>query len=213
MQLAWLSRENAYIFRISHIRNVRWIFEHGLQCCNSGTRDPDFVIIGQPDIIQLRGDRIVPVPPGGSLSDYVPFYFTPFSPMAYKIKTGHGLSAVPSQDLVILVASLRRLVQDKIKSVFTDRHALLETAEYFTSLDDLDRIDWNGLRSKDFSNDVNDPEKTERYQAEALIYRQLPVDSLEAVICYDEQPEARLSGWADEFGADVRISKRPRMYF
>lgn len=213
MQHAWLTLESAYVFRITHFQNVRWMLEHGIHCCNSSTTDPNFVTIGQPDIIRLRDDHTVPVPPGGCLSDYVPFYFTPFSPMAYKIKTGHGLSAVPSRDIVILVASLRHLVQFETQFVFTDRHALLDTAEFFTSLDDLDRIDWAGLRSQDFSNDVNDPEKTERYQAEALVYRHLPVDMLESVVCYDDQQKAHLVRWATEFGANVRISASRRIYF
>ena len=44
--------------------------------------------IGNPDLIDKRTHRIVPAPPGGTLSDYVPFYFTLYSPMLYNIKTG-----------------------------------------------------------------------------------------------------------------------------
>lgn len=51
--------------------------------------------------------------PGGTLSDYVPFYFTPCSPMLYNIKTGYN--GVPKQEameeIVLLVASLRKLAE------------------------------------------------------------------------------------------------------
>ena len=70
----------------------------------------------------------MPVPPKGTLSDCVPFYFTPFSPMALMIKTGHGVPSVPSRDIVILVASLRRLDEAGVEFVYTDRHALLNAA-------------------------------------------------------------------------------------
>lgn len=50
--------------------------------------DPNFVTIGNPDLIDKRARRAVPLPPGGTLSDYVPFYFTPKSPMLLNIKTG-----------------------------------------------------------------------------------------------------------------------------
>src|SRR5712692_1717571 len=40
------------------------------------------------DLINKRGTRTVKCPPGGTLSDYVPFYFTPLSPMFYNLKTG-----------------------------------------------------------------------------------------------------------------------------
>ena len=48
----------------------------------------------------------MPIHPGGTLSDYVPFYFTPFSPMAYNIHTGLGVNRINWRDIVVLVASL-----------------------------------------------------------------------------------------------------------
>ena len=123
MPYAWLSAEKALIFRITHIDNVRWILHNGLHCRN-GEQDPSFVTIGEPEIIERRNGRSVPVEPSGTLSDYIPFYFTPFSPMAYKIKTGLGVTAVPSSDLVVLVASLRELAdKHDARFLFTDRHA------------------------------------------------------------------------------------------
>ena len=77
---------------------------------SSGTRDPDFVSIGNPDLIAKRAGRVVAIPPGGSLSDYVPFYFTPRSPMLYNIVTGHnGMKQTPRQDIAILV--IRQFLQ------------------------------------------------------------------------------------------------------
>ena len=159
MPYAWLSAEKAFIFRITHIDNVRWIIHNGLHCRN-GKRDPSFVMIGQPGIIEHRNGRRVPVEPGGMLSDYIPFYFTPFSPMAYNIKTGVGVTAVESRDIVILVASLRRLTKHpEVRFLYTDRHAVLRLAAFRESLDDLDCIDWPRLQNRDFKRDNNDPEK------------------------------------------------------
>src|SRR5687768_4190447 len=91
LMTANLNPEKALIFRIVHIDNVRWILKNGgLYCRNSGKRDPKYVNIGDPELIQKRAVRTIPIPPGGTFSDYVAFYFTPFSVMAYKIKTGHG---------------------------------------------------------------------------------------------------------------------------
>ena len=70
-----LNATRALIFRITHIANVAWILRNGLHSRNSGVRDPNFIRIGNPELIQRRATRPVPVPPGGTLSDYVPFYF------------------------------------------------------------------------------------------------------------------------------------------
>ena len=85
-----LTAEKALIFRITHIGNVPWILRHGLRCKNSEVQDPNFVRIGNLELIQRRTARNIPVLPGGTLSDYIPFYFTPFSMMMYNIKTGYG---------------------------------------------------------------------------------------------------------------------------
>lgn len=68
-----LNPDKALIFRITHIANVPWILEHGLQCRNSDCRDPDYRVIGNPDLIGKRVHRVVPIAPDGTLSDYIPF--------------------------------------------------------------------------------------------------------------------------------------------
>ena len=89
--------------------------------------------------------------------------------------------------------------------VYTDRHALLTAAMFFQSLDNLNQIDWEGLRSRDFQYDPADPAKTERYQAEALVHRYLPLDCLEGILCHGEKPREVVETWAAEAGATVKV--------
>jgi hypothetical protein len=171
-----ISIENAYIFRITHIENVPWLLANGIHCRNSPNRDPNFRNIGNPDLISKRARRVVPVGPGGTLSDYVPFYFTPSSPMLYNIKTGYnGMRQTPMAQIVILVSSLHKVAADGLPFVFTDRHAYLQAAEFKSDLNDLSVIDWQILANRDFRRDTNDPGKIERYQAEALVHACVPV--------------------------------------
>ena len=108
-----LNPDKALIFRITHQHNVRWILDNGLHCRSSGVLDPNFTNIGNPELIEKRQYRVVDVPPGGTLSDYIPFYFTPFSPMMLNIKTGWGgITKHSNQDIVILISSLRRLAKE-----------------------------------------------------------------------------------------------------
>jgi ssDNA thymidine ADP-ribosyltransferase, DarT len=90
--------------------NVPWIMANGMHARNSGVVDPNFVPIGNPDLIDKRHSRRVPCAPHGTLSDYVPFYFTPFTPMLFNIKTGfNGVQRRPLDEVVIFVSSLRKL--------------------------------------------------------------------------------------------------------
>jgi len=182
-----LNAEKALIFRIVHRDNVPWILENGIHCANSAVQAPSYHTIGNPDIIEKRQHREVPVPPGGNLSDYVPFYFTPYSPMMLNIKTGYaGVAKVPNEEIVIFVSSLRKLAELGHAFVFTDRHAYLWSADFYSDLDDLQHIDWALLRNRDFKRDPDDPEKVERYQAEALVHQHLPVAAMIGAVCYTE---------------------------
>ena len=209
-----LNLEKALIFRITHIGNVPWILRNGLHCKNSVVGDPNFVRIGNLELSQRRTGRKVLVPPGGTLSDYIPFYFTPFSMMMYNIRTGYGgIRQFPNSEIVIMVSSLRGLAERGVPAVFSDRHAYLQTAQFFTSLEDIDKIDWGILQKRDFKKDVDDPEKTARYQAEALVYRHLPVEHLAGIVCQSKNEQGTLEKQREEVGLELKVAARPKWYF
>ena len=91
-----LTSEKALIFRATHRLNLPWVLANGLHCRSSDLQDPDFVAIGNAEIISRRQSRSVPIAPGGNLADYIPFYFTPYSLMLYNIKTGFGVQQRPN---------------------------------------------------------------------------------------------------------------------
>jgi hypothetical protein len=212
MMLLKVTPEGAWIFRIVHADNVAWILKHGLHCKNSSTRDPNYRSIGNADLIENRSRKAVPISPGGTLSDYIPFYFTPRSPMLLNIRTGRNVPKVPSDEIVILVSSLPHLQQLNVAFVFTDRHAYLQSAQFFGGLSYLGNIDWAILRRSDFKSDPEDPEKLERYRAEALIHRQVPTSGLLGIACYNEQVHSNLKASIASQGVDLKTIVRPDWY-
>ena len=208
-----LNPEKALIFRITHIANVPWILDHGLHCRSAELRDPNYVDIGNPELIAKRTHRVVPIPPRGTLSDYIPFYFTPYSPMLLNIKTGHGgTKQTPMPEIIILVSSLRTVAEGGLPFVFTDRHAYLQAAQYFNDLACLDRIDWAILQARDFRRDPDDPGKFERYQAEALVHHHLPVSALAGIGCHGPPQEALLKAELDKRAIQLKLAARPGWY-
>lgn len=136
-----LNPDKALIFRIVHIRNVPWILEQGgLFARSSSQQDANYVNIGSPELIAKRRQRHIPISPGGTLSDYVPFYFTPFSIMMYNIKTGYqGVTCRPNEEIVICISSQHRIVELNLPFVFTNGHALMVEADFYNNLADLVR--------------------------------------------------------------------------
>jgi hypothetical protein len=208
-----LTKDNAFIFRITHIENVPWILKNGVHCRSSHCHDPNFREIGNPELIGKRTIRSIQISPGGTLSDYVPFYFTPHSPMLLNIKTGRGVPMLPMAEIVVFVSRLHRIAELNLPFVFSDRHAYLQTARFSNRLADLDIIDWNLIASKDFKRDPERPEKVERYQAEALIYQHLPISALLGVMCYDPKSEKRVLGFQDAAGVSLKTVVKRESYF
>lgn len=209
-----LNTDNGYIWRIVHRNNIPWILDNGLHCRNSEVQDPNYINIGNVELIDKRAHRVVPIEPGGTLNDYVPFYFTPFSIMMYNIYTGvSGVVQRQNQEICILVSQLPRIVELNISFVFTDRHAYPPTANYYDDLENLDQIDWPRLQARDFRIDPEDPEKKEKYQAEALIYQHVPIDALLGIVCYNQDVKTNLDQEAQQRNLTLDIRVIPNWYF
>lgn len=208
-----LNPDKALIFRITHVANIPWILANGLHCSSSGHSDPNYVPIGNSEIITRRATRAVPVPPGGTLSDYVPFYFTHHSPMLLNIKTGRGVIPRPMSEIAILVSSLPETQKQAIPFVFTDRHAALEAAEFHNTLDRLDRIDWPRLQNRDFRRDPDEPAKFERYQAEALVHRHVPIAAILGIVCYRNEEQTKIETMCGTLTLTPKVLCKPDWYF
>lgn len=209
-----LNPEKALIWRIVHRDNLPWILDNGLHCRNSQLQDLNFVNIGNPELIDKRAHRGVPMAPGGTLSDYVPFYFTPFSVMMKNIHSGWGgIRQRSNAEIVILVSSLRRVQEQGIPFLFTNGHAYPPDTRFFNDLSDLSVIDWGILQRRDFKRDLDDPKKLERYQAEALIHQQLPVSGLVGAVCYTEAIKSDIEQQILARGLSLQVVARTEWYF
>ena len=209
-----LNPEKALIWRIVHRANLPWILENGLYCGSSPIKAGSWVNIGSLELIDKRANHPVPLPPNGHLGDYVPFYFTPFSPMLYNIHTGRGgIVRRTNDEIVILVSSLHYISKLNLTFLFTDRHAYYQWTEYYSDLDDLDKIDWKILQQRDFKREQDDREKFERYQAEALIYQHFPIEGLCGIICYNESLKQNIESIIQKQKLNLPVVARPGWYF
>lgn len=209
-----LNPQKALIWRIVHRDNIPWILDNGLHCGNSEIQSVHWVNIGNPELINKRSIHPVPVGMGGRLNDYVPFYFTPFSPMMKNIHSGYGgIKQRPNDEIVILVSNLYRVKDQRLPFVFTDGHAYYAWSNFYTELTDLDKIDWPILQARDFRRDPDDPAKFERYQAEALIYNHCPIQMLEGMVCYTDKTKQMLDGWLCERNINMQVYARAGWYF
>ena len=210
-----LTAARGLLFRITHVANLPWLLRHGLHAAQGTGADPGFVAIGNPDLIDKRTRRAVPLPPGGMLSEYVPFYFTPKSPMLLNVKTGHkGITKRSNDDIAVLISSCQSMTTRGVTMLYTDRHAYTMMARWTAAADDLSTwIDWDILQRHDFARSDDDPDKMERYQAEALAYRHVPPAALLGIGCASDCARSAIEPVVQASGAAVKVVSRPGWYF
>ena len=93
-----------------------------------------------------RAVRAVPNPPGGSVHDFVPFYFAPRSPMLGAIEKGKVAGCAWCQaDIVHLEATITQVTAGGTPFVFYDRNATLPYSRPFTDLARLAEVAWDLL--------------------------------------------------------------------
>lgn len=77
----------------------------------------------------------------------------------------------------------------------------------------LEQVDWPLLQARNFSRNPDDPEQIERYQAEALVHRYLPIEGLLGVVCFTPAVKDRLDAQAQAKGLKLDIRVMPQWYF
>ena len=205
-----MSNTLKYAFRITHIDNIPHVLQCGLVRADSPVHADNFISIGDTQIIKVRGEREVK---GYRISDYIPFYLGPRSPMLYVIQHGYnGVQRVDAENVVYLVVRLDELVSHDVDCVFTDGHALSNLTNYFTK-DKLPIINtiirYEDVFSSRWDLDT-DLDLKRRKEAELLIKNDLPVQFIKGFVVYNEQAEGRLLA----MGVDaLKIAVRPEYYF
>jgi hypothetical protein len=208
------SAEKTYIYRIIHYRNLPWILDHGLHCRSSRRQDPNFINIGNVELIDKRARRTVPVAPGGHLNDYVSFYFCRHSVMLYNIHTGRveGVN-VRQEEVIHLVSTIERLEAQEMSFLFTNRHAYVANARFFSDRAKLKVLDWPLIKGRDFSRDPDDLDKLERRAAECLIHERLPIEALVGIACCDQKRLDYVTAQLEKRGLELSANLCRGWYF
>jgi len=205
-----MANQLKYAFRLTHIDNIPYIERFGLVRAESPLRDPNYVSIGDRQVIGIRASRDVK---GYHLDEYVPFYLGPRSPMLYVIQHGYnGVARVGSENIVYCVIRLDDLINNNIECIFTDGHAL-SAFTLFYQKDMLPCIDEIVKYDDVFSSQWNieeDLDLKRRKEAELLVKQDLPAQYVRGYVVYNESAKQRL---IDSGVAPEKIVVVPGYYF
>lgn len=178
------------IYHMTHHSNLGAIIANGGLLSDRATQNIPHTRVGHLHIKDRRLNRKVPIPPGGTVGDYVPFYFAPKPPMLYAISRGSVEGYAGGQkEVVYLVSSAESVDQAGLDWVFTDGHADMILSDFYNSLADLNKVDWQVLNGKWWFDTKEDGDRCRRRQAEFLVRNAFPWRFVTSIGVYDAKTQ------------------------
>ncbi|MBN2404901.1 MAG: DUF4433 domain-containing protein, partial [Coriobacteriia bacterium] len=156
--------------------------------------------IHNTEVQRTRHSRLIPCGPGGTIHDYVPFYFGPLSPMLYQLHTGWvGGYDEGQEPLIYIVSSAQAVRRTGVDFVFSDGHGIAAYTKWYDDLDELAEIDWDTVYAKWWRSTVDDMDRQRRKQAEFLVHRLFPWQLVREIAVLNAVMEARVAKIMAEF--------------
>lgn len=146
---------NKLICHMTAMNNLENIISQNGMLCKNALTNIAYENIANLDVQDKRSERKVPLPPAGTLHQYVPFYFWGQTPMLLVNKDRQN-------DIIFLVAYTKDIENAGLSFVFTDRHAIVSYAGFSNKLDDLRNLDWKTIKSQYWRNSPEEPDRKKK---------------------------------------------------
>ena len=195
------------ILRFTHLDNLGTVIRRGgLHAPNHVPDDGlNYRFCHSAEVQSARADVPIHIGPGGTVHDYVPFYFGYLSPMMLNLKTGRVEGYGEGQDpLIYLVSSAQAIETAGIKFVYSDGHGLASYTEWFDDLSELGKVDWSVVYQRYWKGDINDMDRQRKKQAEFLVHQYCPWSLIQEIVVIDSVMQDRVQAIQAAFPSDQR---------
>jgi hypothetical protein len=177
-----------YAYHFTHLDNLDSIVRNGLLATNNkNARSISHRNVASSSIQRRRHNMEVPCGPGGTIHDYVPFYFCTVNPMFLSVLNTRN---VDQQFMVFLCIPIAVLLEEG--SVFTNASANTNIPpDFYEDPAQLGELDWAAINSRKWK-DGSDKER-QRRMAELLIYDHVDIAEIQHIVV-----------WNNDFGEEVK---------
>jgi len=204
------------IYHITHLNNLRSIVkQNGLWCeAERANQGINCLNIAYMSLKDRRSQTAVPCGERGALSEYVPFYFAPRSPMLYVINKGGVDSYKGGQKPILhLVSTVERVQKAGLSFVFTDGHAVMSLSRFFDDFRNLQYIDWDVMKATYWNDTPDDPDRSRRRQAEFLVSKFVPWDLFLGIGVIDATIAKKVESIISEASYQPRVKEKQAWYY
>jgi hypothetical protein len=211
-----MNYNNINIYHIVHISKLKSIIRDQNLWSDAEMmhRSPDGEIIGMDKIKKRRLTSKLSTHNDLCVGECVPFYFCPRSPMLYIFsRSNHPEVAYKGgqEPIAHLVSNLSDTVhwanKNKLRWAFTDSNAGSSYFEDFADLADLDKLDWDAIKTDSWSG------RQDKKQAEFLVERCFSWDLIEKIGVYSQQQYHDVAQLLEEEKIHMELKIEPSWYY
>lgn len=130
------------VWHMTHVSNFEPILEAGsLSNFTNAKPRVSIALTG----VQVRRSQVIisspaGYPPGKSLHDHVPFYFSARSPMQYAIAKGHDGYSEGNGSLIFIAARIGAIQELGYTWCFSDRNATIAGAKFYSHMQEIPHV-------------------------------------------------------------------------
>ncbi len=205
------------IYRIIHVDNLGVCIQRGGFYAPNHVPDDGlrYRIIHNVEIQNVRRERNIPCGAGGTVHDYVSFYFGPRSPMLLQLHTGQVKDYDEGQEpLIYIVSTVEKVLHHGLQFVFSDGHGIASFTTWFDDLKNLGKVDWNMVYANYWADTLADMDRQRRKQAEFLIYRFCPFEVVTEIGVLNLQMKQRVEKILQQYNiTNLPVGIHPEWYY
>jgi len=204
------------IYRIMHIDNLSLVLQRNALLCGNEIKrlGLHYKSIGYMQLTRDRSQRLVTCSERGTLTDYVPFYFCPRSPMLYCIDRGTVPTYTEGQEPIIyLQSTVESIIQHNRPFFFTNMHSYLTIAQQYDDINNLEMLEWEVIDSQSWANTNEDPNRRAKKQAEFLVHNHVPWSSILKVGVYSERYRQDVLSILRQYNVNTSVAVQTGWYY
>ena len=207
-----------WLYRLVHVDNLATLLTRGVLHAPHSTPNDGLPYrpIHNVSVQASRHVRQIPCGPGGTIHDYLPFYFGPLSVMLLNLKTGRVAGYTEGQEPLVYLLTMAQAVQQAgCRFVFSDGHALAGFTDWYDDLARLDQVDWNIVGARYWSDQPDDNDRQRRKQAEFLVWQSLDWSLIRGIVVLNAAMQQRVENILNQFPQRARpqVAVKPGWYY
>jgi len=186
-----------WLYRLVHVDSLPTLLTRGtLHAPHSTPNDGlPYRPIHNVSVQASRHVKQIACGPGGTIHDYLPFYFGPLSVMLLNLKTGRVPGYSEGQEPLIYLVTTAQIVQQAgCRFVFSDGHGLANFTDWYDDLVHLDQVDWDIVGARYWSDQPEDNDRKRRKQAEFLVWQSLDWSLIRGIVVLNVAAKQRVEG-------------------